>query len=237
MTGGRWGSAAFWLGVGGAVLAAAGAYGTGFGLWPLGTGALMLIAGLGAALLAVIAAIIALIRSRRTGGVGRRGWIGTIAAIGLLGTVGFWLSLGRGAPMIHDVTTDSANPPAFTVLPPRKDNLVGVGTVEKWRTLHDGAYADIRPLILAKPPPEAMAAAKRLVEQRGWAIASATGDRIEATATGSPFQFKDDVVIVATPSGNGTRIDMRSTSRVGTGDLGVNARRVRDFLKDLKAAS
>jgi uncharacterized protein (DUF1499 family) len=56
--------------------------------------------------------------------------------------------------------------------------------------------------------------------------------RIEATATTLWFGFKDDVVIRIAPSpGNGTRVDIRSVSRVGLSDLGTNARRIRTFLK------
>jgi uncharacterized protein (DUF1499 family) len=238
MTTRRWSGAALWLGAGGLALAAAGAYGHGFGLFPLPTAGLMLIVGLGAAALALIAGLVAWFRYRRSGGMGGKAWLGMIAAIGLLGYVGSWLYAGRGAPMIHDVTTNSANPPAFATLTVRADNLAGVGTVETWRKLHDAAYGDIQPLILVKPPAEAIAIAKGLVEARGWAIAAATADRIEATETQSPFSFKDDVVIIATADETGgTRIDMRSVSRVGTGDVGVNAKRVRAFLADLKAAA
>ncbi|MBC7505868.1 MAG: DUF1499 domain-containing protein, partial [Sandarakinorhabdus sp.] len=59
--------------------------------------------------------------------------------------------------------------------------------------------------------------------------------RIEATATVPWWGFKDDVVIRLTPAGTGTRVDMRSKSRVGKGDLGVNAKRINDFLDALKA--
>lgn len=224
----------FWLGAGGAALSAAGAYGTGFKLWPLSIGALMLMSGLALAVVALIIAIIAAFRLRGRGGIGGRGLIGVAAAVGLIGTVGYWLYLGRGAPMIHDVTTNSAAPPAFVTLPTRRETPAMQAS---WRQLHDSAYSDIRPLIIAKPPAEIMATAKRLAEERGWTIASATADRLEATETASPFKFEDDVVIVATPVPEGTRIDMRSVSRVGVGDLGVNARRVRDFLSDLKAAT
>lgn len=48
------------------------------------------------------------------------------------------------------------------------------------------------------------------------------------------FGFKDDVVIRITPAGNGSRIDVRSVSRVGRSDLGANAKRIRKFLKSLK---
>ena len=65
----------------------------------------------------------------------------------------------------------------------------------------------------------------------GWKIvaADAATGRIEAIATTSWFGFTDDVVIRIAPNGTGSRIDIRSHSRVGRGDLGANARRVREF--------
>jgi uncharacterized protein (DUF1499 family) len=62
--------------------------------------------------------------------------------------------------------------------------------------------------------------------------------RIEATATTRWFGFKDDVVIRIAPSdGNGSRVDIRSVSRVGLSDVGTNARRIRTFLKKFAEAS
>lgn len=68
-------------------------------------------------------------------------------------------------------------------------------------------------------------------------IAKAEG-RIEATATTRWFGFKDDVVIRIVPSAvNGSRVDIRSVSRVGLSDVGTNARRIRTFLKKFAEAS
>ena len=64
------------------------------------------------------------------------------------------------------------------------------------------------------------------------AAAPAEG-RIEATDTTRWFGFKDDIVIRVRPEGAGSRVDVRSVSRVGRGDVGTNARRIRDFLKAL----
>jgi uncharacterized protein (DUF1499 family) len=50
------------------------------------------------------------------------------------------------------------------------------------------------------------------------------------------FGFKDDIVVRVTPSGNGSRVDVRSLSRVGRSDFGVNANRVRKFLRQLAGA-
>jgi uncharacterized protein (DUF1499 family) len=56
--------------------------------------------------------------------------------------------------------------------------------------------------------------------------------RIEAVATTRWFGFKDDVVIRISPAENGGSVlDIRSVSRVGSSDLGTNARRIRTFLK------
>jgi uncharacterized protein (DUF1499 family) len=73
----------------------------------------------------------------------------------------------------------------------------------------------------------------------GWDIVSVSPAelRIEATATTLLFGFKDDVVIRVTAQDNASRVDIRSLSRVGVSDLGTNARRVRSFLSELKAAA
>jgi len=84
---------------------------------------------------------------------------------------------------------------------------------------------------------EVMVKAERLAKARGWDIAvyvPAQG-RLEATETSALFRFKDDIVLRVRPTENGTGsiIDMRSVSRVGQSDLGVNAKRVKAFLADL----
>jgi uncharacterized protein (DUF1499 family) len=69
----------------------------------------------------------------------------------------------------------------------------------------------------------------------GWEIvaADAAAGRIEATDTTFWFGFKDDVVIRVEADGAGSRIDVRSVSRVGVGDVGANARRIRAYLRAL----
>jgi uncharacterized protein (DUF1499 family) len=140
-------------------------------------------------------------------------------------------------PAIHDITTNLANPPAFRTLTLRPDNLAGVGTVAEWQRIHAAAYGDIQPLTIAAPPAEVLAKAEQLARERGWTIASvdrATG-QIEATDSVSYIRFYDDIAIRVTPGTDGTSsiVDMRSVSRIGVSDLGVNARRIRSFLADL----
>ncbi|HEX2482883.1 MAG TPA: DUF1499 domain-containing protein, partial [Methylomirabilota bacterium] len=60
--------------------------------------------------------------------------------------------------------------------------------------------------------------------------------RLEATATTTWFGFKDDVVVRVRAREGGSRVDVRSLSRVGVGDLGANAARVRAFLERLRTS-
>ena len=91
------------------------------------------------------------------------------------------------------------------------------------------------PLILAQPPAQAFARTLALVKSSGWEVAAAVpGEgRIEATATSFFMGFKDDVVIRIAAQGQGSKVDMRSMSRVGGNDFGANARRIREFLGKL----
>jgi len=75
-----------------------------------------------------------------------------------------------------------------------------------------------------------------VAREQGWQVVAtdrATG-RIDAIASTFWFGFKDDVVIRLRPQEAVTRIDMRSKSRVGVGDLGANARRIRLFVSALR---
>jgi uncharacterized protein (DUF1499 family) len=86
------------------------------------------------------------------------------------------------------------------------------------------------------PPAQTVQKAIDAARSLGWEIVSsdAPGGRIEATDTSMWFGFKDDVVVrvLPDPSG-GSRVDVRSVSRVGTSDIGANAKRVREFLAKL----
>ena len=97
-------------------------------------------------------------------------------------------------------------------------------------------YKPIGPLIIQAPTSDVFEAAEALARKRGWTIItadSATGV-IEATHTSTWWGFKDDVAIRLRAEGEGTRVDMRSISRVGQSDLGANARRITAFLYDLE---
>lgn len=143
----------------------------------------------------------------------------------------------QDVPAIHDITTDTQNPPAFEVLAdaretaPNAVDYPGEETARQQRA----AYPGIQPLVVNDAPQTVLAAAQAEVEAAGWQIAHITDNRIEATATTRWFGFEDDVVIRLTETENGVQIDMRSASRLGTSDVGTNAARIETFLEALGA--
>jgi uncharacterized protein (DUF1499 family) len=219
-------------GLGAAVLALVGSYGSGFGLWNFQIGFLFLAAALVAALLALIFGVVALVKGARGSGT----VAGFGAAVIFLGIMGYVINMGASNPPLHDISTDLANPPVFQKLELRKDNLIGVDTIENWRKVHGEAHPDLKPIVMTASPADAIKKAQGLVKARGWDIALVTADRIEATETVSPFKFKDDVVITVAPGaeGAGSVVNIRSVSRVGLSDLGFNAKRVKALAADLK---
>ncbi|MEO9529173.1 DUF1499 domain-containing protein [Roseibium sp.] len=138
----------------------------------------------------------------------------------------------RSAP-INDITTDTANPPAFLVLDDTREgartSLEYAGA--KVAEIQAAAYPDIAPLETDLAADAAYARALEVAQDMGWEIiaSDAENHRFEATARTSVFYFADDVVVVVTELGSGSRVDMRSVSRVGRSDRGVNAARIRDF--------
>ena len=143
-------------------------------------------------------------------------------------------------PAIHDITTDTVQPPAFIAVLPLRDGAVnpvdygGADVAAKQQK----AFPDIVPLTLNLPPDRAFDRALAVARTMGWDLVASdpTGGRIEATDTTFWFGFKDDVVVRVTPQANGSRIDVRSLSRVGVGDIGANASRIRRYLRAVKAS-
>lgn len=177
-----------------------------------------------------------------------RRWAGMLAGLVYVGWVGTFLFAALTVPAIHDVSTDLADPPAFQTLQLRADNLDnipgandtamrGLTPQQRWVTVHQKAYGDIRSVRINEPVPSVIAKAARLAEARGWDVAASSPElgHLEATETSAFFRFKDDVVLRVRPTdtGEGSVVDMRSVSRVGASDLGMNAKRVRAFLADL----
>jgi uncharacterized protein (DUF1499 family) len=139
-------------------------------------------------------------------------------------------------PAIHDITTDTVDPPAFQALVAARERTPNAVDYpgEQVARQQRAAYPDIVALRLRVPLPRVRDAAVAEVRARGWHLAAATDSVIEATATTRWFGFEDDVVIRLREEDGHVRVDMRSASRVGRSDVGANAARIRDFLGALE---
>ena len=146
-----------------------------------------------------------------------------------------------GAPVIHDITTDTEDPPLFdAIVAIRGDtsNPLEYRGPELAATQR-AAYPDIQPLVVGRPSDEVLDMSRAVAEALGWEIVTVDPDRglMEATDTTYWFGFKDDVAVRLRPvGGDATRVDVRSISRVGGGDMGANAARIRRFVEGLQAA-
>lgn len=237
-------------GVGALLWGALAAVGTGWGFWAYTSG---LKGVAGAFLLGIAAILLGLLQMWRvrkscTRSSRIRCSVGMLVALVYVGWIGTFFVKALTVPAIHDVSTDLADPPAFQALQLRPDNLDNVPGAEdpemraltpeqRWAMVHQKDYGDIRSVRVNAPVATVIAKAERLAKARGWEVATSLPEegRLEATETSAFFQFKDDVVLRVRPSdtGEGSIVDMRSVSRVGQSDLGVNAKRVRSFLADL----
>jgi uncharacterized protein (DUF1499 family) len=162
---------------------------------------------------------------------------GMLAGLFTAGIPWSWLRTVKQVPFIHDITTDMENPPKFVaVLPLRKDasNPAEYGGPDIAAQQRKG-YPDIAPGRFPAPPDRAFEQALLAARAMGWEIVDARpGElRIEATDRTFWFGFKDDVVIRITPEQGGSRVDVRSLSRVGSSDVGTNAKRIRAYLNKL----
>lgn len=248
---GRWAGRALALSGGGLLIAIIGALGTGSGSFDFKIGLLLLVLGFLASAIGGVVAIVAWVAGRRRGTANGPVTLATLAIALVFG--GYFvaqLSAGMRVPPIHDVTTNLADVPQFTTLPVRADNFADIPAgsdaalsamppFARWQAIHRKAYGDLATLHLPLDTAKAMERATQLVQARGWTIAkvdAATGT-IEATDTSLFFRFKDDVVVRVRPDlspAGGAIVDMRSISRVGLSDVGVNAKRIRAFLADMK---
>ena len=225
------------IGTWGAIAGSAGVFiaplGHRIGLLPLGFAFALVALGFLVLVVGALLLLVAAVRRRIPAGTERLAYGALAAAVVVsLFPLSALLS-GGGAPPIHDITTDTENPPQF---------VAAVALNEPGRTEYEGeavavqqqaAYPDIKPVTLAVDTAAAFELALATVEGLGWELldSDATAGRIEATDRTFWFGFADDVVLRITATADGrSRVDVRSLSRVGVGDLGANANRVREFL-------
>ncbi|MEW5298304.1 MAG: hypothetical protein WDW36_001444 [Sanguina aurantia] len=150
-----------------------------------------------------------------------------------------------GAPIINDVATDLDNPPVWTTI--KKGPLP-----EDFKAAIRDYYKELKPLVLTQTSSThkhevfeaALAEAKAGVRWRLTHVDEAAGV-IEGIAVTRVLRFRDDFVIrlteppvMAATAGQDAaslRVDMRSASRLGKGDLGANANRIQAYMAALTA--
>ncbi len=221
------------------VLLAASGPGTRGGAWPWQIGLLLFVLagwiGIVVAFASVVLLAMSMVPRWR-----RHPWMPIVALCLALAAVTpplIFRAQARHVPPIHDVTTDPADPPQFVALraarekSPNGFEYGGPQVAAQQRA----AYPDIKPLLVPDAPREEMQRAIDAARAMGWEVVAsdAQSGRIEATARTRWFGFADDIVVRIRPQGTGSRVDVRSVSRVGTSDVGANAARIREYLGKL----
>ena len=205
--------------------------GTRWGWWDFKVGLLIFAVAFVAGLLALLISGIAWLRTRPNS---------TAAIASITGALIVLLPLtqiagARGKPRIHDISTDLADPPRFSaILPLRASAANGAPDHidDVTAGLQRAGYPDLVTLDLPLTSDAAFPNAVEAAKAMEWEIVSTRpADRIiEATDTTAWFGFRDDIVVRIRPDGEHCHVDVRSTSRVGRGDAGKNADRIRRFL-------
>ncbi len=207
------------------------------GWWDWRFGILLFVWSAYAAIAGIVVGIVSLLIRKV-----RAQWAGTlsislIVSVAVASTVLFWAERARSVPEINDISTDTDNPPAFSALLPLRAKTPSKGSYpgKAFAEQQHQAYPNVKPLELPLPPEAAFSRARDAALDLGWDIVSADppAGRLEATDSTFWFGFTDDIVVRITPTASGSRIDVRSASRVGRSDLGANAKRVRAFLERL----
>ena len=220
-----------------AVLGLLGAY---LGLLAPLTGFQMFAAGaLLGGFLTLVVSLVAIVTTR--GGrdpVGRqKALIGGGVGLGLLLIVFGAASTGGDAPPINDITTDLENPPQFapsSVVPEYAGR--DMSYPPEFVAVVREHYPDLKPIDLPDPPAVAYGQALAVAEALGWEIVASDphGLVFDARDVTALFRFVDDVTVRVVPRGTGSRIDVRSKSRDGRGDLGANAARIEAFAQEIR---
>lgn len=238
--------AAVVLGVGAVLAALVAAIGSALELWGFRAGLTALRYLFFAAAAGAVLGLVGLVMARRRAKLMLANLFALVVALGFVLYLGNLVRIAKSVPAIHDASTDLNDVPQFSRLKVRADNLENIpdegkaelkalAPEERWKALHRAHYGDLRTIRLATPPAQTVRRVAALASERGWETALVDEDQVEATETSTFFRFKDDVVVRVRPApGGGSLVDMRSISRVGGSDVGMNAKRIRTFLADLQ---
>lgn len=193
-------------------------------------------------LLALLLGILGLIRTRAGSGRSGRGsaWLGTALGLALFLILALSAGPGLRAPAIHDITTNIEDPPRFSDAvrdaEGRRNGIEYPDGGPQVPELQREAYPDLQPIRLEVPPEEAFSRAEQAARELGWTVTRRAPERgtLEAYDVSAVFRFADDIAVRVRPRDPGSVVDVRSSSRVGRGDLGANAARIRAFRREIR---
>lgn len=186
-----------------------------------------------------------------TGLVGRAWRSAAIAFAAALAGGGVWLVVDdfisrAAANPLHDVTTNVDVPPAFSATEPRRYEAGSAAARAAsphpdWRAAHEAIYPDLETLVQPLDVGEASRRAETVAAKLGWSVhnldRSDSAAHLEAIDMTGWFGFTDDIVVtIVSRDDGGVAVDVRSVSRIGIGDVGKNAERVREFLREFQNA-
>ena len=150
---------------------------------------------------------------------------------------------GIRAPMMHDITSDTVNPPVFLFTQQdedfRENSLIygddGI-SAEQLAAMQLSAYPDIRTMTVEVPARRVYQKALFVSSMLGWKVSAQDVSILHFEAQGSTDMFGlayDVVVRITSLDEQSSAIDIRSVVRVGASDLGSNAKRIRHFFDKL----
>lgn len=213
-------------------------YGYQWGWWHFSVGFQIIPWGTGAAILGSIAGAIGFFRiQERSKNQTITGLVAITIGLAALSNFGYWyMEVQKGYPPIHDITTDTVNPPEFNAIVPLRQDapnpheyIFEDGPAEAQKEF----YPDLNTLTVSMNYDQAYDRALATARKMPWQIVGENRreGRIEAYDKLPWFGFVDDVVIRVDTTEMGSKIDVRSKSRIGRGDLGVNAKRIRSYFE------
>ena len=223
------------------VLPVLGGLGTRVGVWSYGIGLLLALLGLLVGIIGLLLGLVALLRLRKTGEPPGFALTGTgLAALGSL-YLGSAVVSGLSVPPIHNVSTDIEDPPEFTVAASLRGEDANplFYDSETIGPLQREGYPDLGPLDIGMPRDQAYELVRGVLVDMGLELVREAPEQgeIEAVATTFWFGFKDDLVVRLRETDTGTRMDVRSVSRVGAVDMGANAERIFEIIGRAQDAS
>lgn len=220
---------------------AASGFGVRLGFWEFGTGFGILkwsvYAGIGAVVFAVAGVALAKPAGARL--LDARLVTALLVGLAVFGVPYSFAQQFKKAPTVADATTNIEDPPSFFALASiRKETAKNPLEYRKAEAaeLQQRYFPDLTSIQFDKTPADVIRQAVSVAEDVGLEIVDASPEqgRLEATDTTFWFGFKDDVVVRARQENGRTIVDIRSASRVGYLDGGLNARRIQRFLQALR---